>query len=83
MDGNDEIDYFELSAVIECDDILELAALGTPSPAEPNDLAAEPKDLACCSLLSALAAPISCFRKCFSDWISHFIAKNVFVFDIS
>ena len=26
-DGNDEIDMFELSSVIECDDILELAAL--------------------------------------------------------
>lgn len=27
MNGDDEIDYFELSAVIECDDILELASL--------------------------------------------------------
>jgi len=27
LDGNDQIDFFELSMVIECDDILELAAL--------------------------------------------------------
>ena len=27
MNGDDEIDYFELSKVIECDDILELATL--------------------------------------------------------